>query len=176
MSPRNQSSHFGVRMPPIFSMIVAMDQNRIIGRDNQMPWHLPADLQYFKRRTLGKPVVMGRKTILSIGRALPQRTNIVLTRQRDFVFAGCQVVHSFDEAIQEAGDVAEVVIIGGGTLYEQFLDRADRLYVTEIQHSFDGDTSFPEISATHWREVERVVCEPDERNAYSYHFVTYERC
>jgi len=162
-------------MAPMISMIAAMDQERIIGRDNKMPWHLPADLKYFKRRTLEKPVLMGRNTLLSMGRALPKRTNIVLTRQPEFEFEGCLIARSFEEGIALAGDAEEIMIIGGGTLYEQFLDRAQRLYLTEIQHSFGGDTSFPAFSMNEWKEVEREECQPDEVNIYEYHFVTYER-
>jgi len=162
-------------MAPTISMIAAMDQQRVIGRENKMPWHLPEDLKYFKRRTLEKPVLMGRNTLLSMGRALPKRTNIVLTRQPEFEFEGCLIARSFEEGIELAGDVDEIMIIGGGTIYEQFLDRADRLYLTEIQHSFGGDTHFPELSMSKWKEVERQKCEPDEKNRYEYHFVTYER-
>ena len=156
-------------------MIAAMGRDRVIGHCGEMPWHLPADLNYFKRRTLDKPVIMGRRTILSIGRPLPRRINIVLTRQADFKMEGCLVAHDIEEAIALGGGAPEVVVIGGGDVYQQFLNRVDRLYITEIDHTFDGDTFFPHFSLDNWREVERESHGSDARNRYPYHFVVYER-
>ena len=157
------------------SMIAAMDAQRSIGLDNQMPWHLPADLRHFKAQTLHKPVIMGRKTILSMGSALPRRDNIVMSRQQGFEFEGCRVAQSIPEALELAGDAAEVMVIGGGVIYEQFLPMAQRIYLTEIQRAFGGDTFFPELSMAAWREVERTCFEADTVNPCGYHFVTYER-
>ncbi len=125
------------------AIVVAMAANRVIGRDNQLPWHLPADLKHFKQLTLGKPVVMGRKTYASIGRPLPERTNIVVTRDRDYEAPGCVVVHSLDEALAAAGEAAEVMVIGGAGIYRQVLPRTDTLYLTEVHAEFEGDTLFP---------------------------------
>jgi dihydrofolate reductase len=157
------------------SMIAAMDAQRSIGQDNQMPWHLPADLRHFKERTLHKPVIMGRKTILSIGRALPRRENIVLSRQQGFEFKGCRVAQSIPEALELGGDAEEVMVIGGGAVYAQFLPMAQRIYLTELQHSFGGDTFFPKLPVGTWREVERTRFEADATSPCGYHFVTYER-
>ena len=157
------------------SMIAAMDTERSIGQDNQMPWHLPADLRHFKERTLHKPVIMGRKTILSMGRALPRRENIVLSRQAGFEFERCRVAHSVAEALELAGEAEEVMVIGGGVIYDQFLPLAQRIYLTELQRSFGGDTFFPELPLAWWREVERRRFDADAANPCGYHFVTYER-
>ena len=127
----------------IISMIAAMANDRIIGKDNQMPWHLPADFAWFKRSTMGKPVVMGRKTYDSIGRPLPGRQNIVISRDASLAIEGVVTVTSIDEALQVAGDVEEVMIIGGGTIYEACLDKANKLYVTHIEAEIQGDTQFP---------------------------------
>ncbi|EKO5152970.1 type 3 dihydrofolate reductase, partial [Vibrio fluvialis] len=131
----------------IISMIAAMASDRIIGKDNQMPWHLPADFVWFKRCTMGKPVVMGRKTYQSIGRPLPGRQNIVISRDPNFVIEGVDVVTSIDAALNKAGAAQEVMIIGGGSIYAECLPRADKLYVTLIDAHLDGDTQFPDWGA-----------------------------
>ncbi|EPW3769169.1 type 3 dihydrofolate reductase, partial [Vibrio fluvialis] len=128
----------------IISMIAAMASDRIIGKDNQMPWHLPADFVWFKRCTMGKPVVMGRKTYQSIGRPLPGRQNIVISRDPHLVIEGVDVVTSIDAALNKAGAAEEVMIIGGGSIYAECLPRADKLYVTLIDAHLDGDTQFPD--------------------------------
>ena len=128
----------------IISMIAAMAQDRIIGKDNQMPWHLPADFAWFKRCTMGKPVVMGRKTYESIGRPLPGRQNIVISRDPSLAIDGVVTVTSIDDAIQAAGTVEEVMIIGGGAIYEVCLAKANKLYITHIDAEVEGDTQFPE--------------------------------
>ena len=157
------------------SLVAAMAQDRVIGKDNQMPWHLPADLAHFKRVTLGKPIVMGRNTFESIGRPLPGRLNIVVTRDASLKLDGCTVVNDLDAALAAAGDVDEVKIIGGANLYAQFLPRADRLYLTLIDAVFEGDAHFPDYSGVQWDEIEREVHGPDEKNGYAYTFVTLER-
>lgn len=174
MPSRDQSPHRDLSMSRL-SMIVAMDRGRVIGRDGQMPWHLPVDLAWFKRRTLNKPVIMGRRTIASIGRALPHRTNIILTRQKDFEQEGCLVAHDVEEAIALGGDAKEIVVIGGGEVYRQFIERVGRLYITEIQHNFGGDTFFPDFPLTQWVQVERESHPADERNPYPCHFIIYQR-
>ena len=157
------------------SIIVAMAENRVIGRDNQLPWHLPADLKHFKATTLGKPILMGRKTWESIGRPLPERTNIVITRDGNYTASGCVVVHSLDAALSAAEHHAEVMIIGGAELYRQVLPQADTLYLTLVHGEFEGDTRFPQWETDAWREVERIDHEADDRNPHAYSFITLER-
>ncbi|MEH6464598.1 MAG: type 3 dihydrofolate reductase [Shewanella psychromarinicola] len=132
------------------AMIAAMANNRVIGKDNKMPWHLPEDLRHFKAMTLSKPVVMGRKTFESIGRPLPGRHNIVISRDSQLSFEGVSCVTSFDEAITIAGDCDEIVVIGGGQLYQQILPKADVLYLTFIDVDVDGDTVFPDWDDGSW--------------------------
>ncbi|WP_028765852.1 type 3 dihydrofolate reductase [Shewanella fidelis] len=150
------------------AMIAAMANNRVIGKDNQMPWHLPEDLRHFKAMTLGKPVVMGRKTYESIGRPLPGRHNIVISRQADLIIDGVTTVTSFDDAKLAAGDCEELVIMGGGQLYEMLLPQADILYLTEIALDVDGDTYFPEWNDGSWQEVSRDVAKNDNDLEYSF--------
>jgi len=158
------------------SLVVAMADNRVIGRDNTLPWHLPADLQHFKRITMGKPILMGRRTWESIGRPLPGRTSIVITRDAAYAAPGCIVAHSVEAALQAAADCAdEAMVIGGAEFYGQLLPRADTLYLTRIQADFEGDTFFPELDESEWREVERSDCEPDDRNPYRYSFIRLDR-
>lgn len=157
------------------SIIVAMARNRVIGRDNEMPWHLPAELKYFKRVTMGKPVIMGRKTFESIGRPLPGRHNIVVTRNRGYEAQGVTVVHALGEALEAAGEVDEAVIIGGAELYRQALPVAERLYLTEIEAEPEGDARFPEIRPDHWREVSRVRREKDGDNPFDFAWLVLER-
>jgi len=157
------------------SIIVAMAANRVIGRDNQLPWHLPADLKHFKQLTTGKPILMGRKTWESIGRPLPERTNIVITRDTDYTAAGCVVVHSIDAALRAAGHNDEVMVIGGSELYRQVLPQATTIYLTRVHADIQGDAVFPEIDESEWREVERIDCEPDEKNTHAYSFITLQR-
>jgi dihydrofolate reductase len=157
------------------SLIAALARNRVIGRNNQLPWRLSADLQHFKTLTMGKPIIMGRKTFESIGKPLPGRTNIVLTRERQFLAQGCVVVHDIDQALQVAAESDEVMIIGGANLYRQFLPRADRLYLTEVKAEVTGDTWFPDLDITGWTETERVSHQADEKNEYDYDFVILDR-
>ena len=157
------------------SIIVAMAANGVIGRDNQLPWHLPADLKHFKQTTMGKPILMGRKTWESIGRPLPGRTNIVITRDSTYTAAGCEVVNSIDAAIAAAGEQDEVMVIGGAELYRQILPDTDTIYLTRIHEALAGDTRFPEIHNTEWHQVERVDHEADEKNTHNYSFIRLDR-
>jgi len=157
------------------SIIVAMDANGVIGRDNELPWHLPADLQHFKKTTMGKPILMGRKTHESIGRPLPGRTNIVITRDTGYQTEGCVVVNSIDDALQAAGDENEIMVIGGAEFYRQVLPRTDTIYLTRIHEAFTGDTFFPELNDADWREVERSDQAADARNPHAYSFIRLDR-
>ena len=160
---------------PILSLIWAMDNNRLIGRENALPWKLPADMAWFKKSTMGKPILMGRKTYESIGRPLPGRTNIILSRQSDLQIEGCTVVHSLDEAVTKVADVDEIMVMGGAEIYALLLEQANRLYITEIDSEFEGDAWFPDFDRSQWQEINRESHEPDEKNTYAYSFITLER-
>ncbi|CAM4157865.1 type 3 dihydrofolate reductase [Pseudoalteromonas ostreae] len=158
------------------SMVAAMAKNRVIGQDNNMPWHLPADLQHFKAVTMNKPVIMGRKTFESIGRPLPGRRNIVISRNTDYTAAGIDVVTSPKDAISLVCESDEVMVIGGGNVYQQFLKSADRLYLTFIDLDVAGDTQFPDYEqSANWQVVEELYNQPDDKNIYSYKFVTLDK-
>jgi dihydrofolate reductase len=163
------------------SLIVAMSENRVIGRNNKLPWYLPNDLKYFKRVTMGKPIIMGRKTFDSIGKPLLGRENIVVTRNADWLFDGVTSVESLEQAfkIAEANalfqDENEVVVIGGSQLYENALEFMDRLYLTEVHAQIEGDAFFPEVNLADWDEVERQNFKAEEPNPYDYSFVIYDR-
>ncbi|GKX56237.1 dihydrofolate reductase [Leminorella grimontii] len=158
----------------IVSLIAAMAENRTIGADNAMPWHLPADLAWFKQNTLNKPVIMGRKTYESIGRPLPGRKNIVISRQKH---SDERVVwvSTLEQAFSEAGAVDEVMVIGGGNVYQQALERADRLYLTHIEASLSGDTHFPDYQRYAWKQSFSERHEADEKNGHAYRFEILER-
>ena len=158
------------------SLISAMGKNRVIGIDNSLPWKLPADMKWFREQTMGKPIVMGRKTFESFGaKPLPGRTNIILTKDTEYQAADCIVAHSIDEAIDAAQNAAEIMIIGGASFYTQTLPTADRLYLTEIHHEFAGDSWFPDFNQDEWQETQRIDCHADEKNNYDYSFVTLDR-
>jgi dihydrofolate reductase len=157
------------------SLIVARARQGVIGRDNAMPWHLPADLAHFKRTTLGHPVIMGRRTWDSIGRALPHRRNIVVSRSPGFRAPGAQVVPSLAEAWRAADDADEAFVIGGGQLYAQALPGIDRIYLTEIDADVAGDTRFPELPPGPWRETLLGEHPADGRNPYGLRFLLLER-
>jgi dihydrofolate reductase len=159
----------------IISLVVAMDRNRLIGRNQQLPWRLPADLRHFKEITMGKPILMGRKTWESIGRPLPGRTNVVVTRSTDFQAPGCIVFHSIEEALAAVGNYKEVMVIGGAHIYQQLLPRAERIYLTLVDHAFAGDTWFPELDERDWKETSRQDHDPDQKNPYRYSFVQLQR-
>lgn len=158
----------------IISLICAMDKNRLIGRENGLPWHLPADFKHFKETTLNKPVIMGRKTFESIGRPLPQRKNIVLSRQ-DFVADGVVTVAGIDDALEQADGADEVMILGGSNLYSQMIERADRLYITHVDAECEGDAWFPEFDLNDWCIVERQEHQADEKNNYNFSIISYQR-
>ncbi|WP_400190336.1 dihydrofolate reductase [Hymenobacter sp. B81] len=158
------------------ALVVAVAENGVIGRDNQLPWHLPADLKHFKQLTTGHPIVMGRRTFESIGRPLPGRRNIVVTRQADWQAEGCEVVHSVLGALELARQYDdEVMVIGGAEIYRQALPAADVVYLTEVHFSPEGDAVLPPFTADDWREESRERHEPDERHAYACSFVTLRR-
>jgi dihydrofolate reductase len=157
------------------SLIVAMDRNGVIGAGGRLPWRLPADLRRFKAITMGKPIVMGRRTHESIGRPLPGRENIVLTRDRDFHAPGCTVLNSLEAVLDHCRRAEEVMIMGGAELYRQLLPRADRVHLTEVHADLAGDTCFPPWNREGWREVSREDFPADERNEFPYSFVVLER-
>ena len=160
------------------SLIVAMAKNRVIGIKNKMPWHLPADFAYFKKITTGHPVIMGRKTFESIGRPLPGRRNIVISRNTETRADGVEVMASLEKAFddcQRLRECAEAYVIGGATLYSGALPRADRILITEVDASPDGDIFFPVLDAKQWEEVSRVHHAADEKNIYAMDFVVLER-
>jgi dihydrofolate reductase len=157
------------------SLVVAVARNRVIGRDNAMPWHLPADLAHFKKVTLGHPVIMGRRTHESIGRALPGRENIVVSRNRDYTAPGCTVVGSLDAAWKAAGAAGEACVIGGTSLFREALPVADVIHLTEVEADVPGDTFFPEFDRRQWRETEIARHAADARNAYPIRILRLER-
>ena len=153
------------------SLIVAMASNRVIGHNNKMPWHLSADLKKFKQITMGSPIIMGRKTFESIGRPLPGRKNIIISRNPEYKAENCQVFHTLDSAIASCQKHKEVFIIGGSTLYQAILDKAQQIYLTQINQEFHGDTRFPEINPQQWMEVERMDINDDSSVDFSYSFI-----
>lgn len=164
----------------IISLIAALTQNNVIGKNNDLPWHLPDDMKYFMQTTKGHYVIMGRKNYESIPekfRPLPNRTNIVVTRQKTYKAPNCIVVHSLDEGLSLArkADQLEVFIIGGAEIYHQGLAYARRLYLTEIHGTLDGDTYFPSYAREDWKELSRIHHAADERHAYAFDFVIYEK-
>ncbi|MCP4302034.1 MAG: type 3 dihydrofolate reductase [Gammaproteobacteria bacterium] len=159
----------------MISIIVAASTNNVIGADGKLPWRLSDDLKRFKRLTMGKPIVMGRLTWESIGRPLPGRQNIVLTRQAGLMAEGCDVVASPADALAAAADREEVMIIGGSQVYELFLPKASRLYVTRVHAEIDGDAFFPEIDESVWRLIDSEAHEANDANQFAFDFKTYER-
>jgi dihydrofolate reductase len=160
---------------PRVTLIVAVADNGVIGRDNALPWHLPEDLKRFKRITLGKPVVMGRKTFESIGKPLPGRLNVVMTRAADYRRDGVTVVHDVEGAARAAGAADEIMIIGGSDLFRLFLPRATRVHITRVHADVAGDVHWPALDAAQWRLVEREEFAADERHAYPMTFESWER-
>jgi len=159
------------------SMIAALGKNRVIGSNNKMPWHLPADLQHFKKTTLGSPIIMGRKTYDSIGRPLLGRKNIILSRDKNLFIEGCSVVNSLEAAMNlvEAENPDEVFITGGSYLYKTYLADADRLYLTLIDEEFEGDTFFPDYTQYNWKLIKKEDHSADNLNPYAYSFITLDR-
>lgn len=161
--------------PGLISVVVAASTNNVIGVAGNLPWHLSDDLKRFKALTLGKPIVMGRKTFESIGRALPGRQNIVITTQTDFVADGCDVVSSPEAAIAAAAEAKEVMIIGGGEIYRLFLPLADRIYLTRVKVDLQGDTVFPSLDESVWQETACEEHSADESNDHDFAILTYTR-
>lgn len=157
------------------ALIVAMDEQGLIGKDNDLPWKISADLQYFRRTTMGKPIIMGRNTHESIGRPLPGRQNIVISSQQNYRAEGCDVVHSIDAALALCSDVEQVMVMGGASLYQQILPLADTLYLTRVHASLDGDTWFPEWSEQDWQLISSEDHQADENNEFDYSFQLYQR-
>ena len=160
---------------PLISIVAAMAENRVIGRGNDLPWRLPADLKHFKALTLGKPIVMGRRTWESLPGLLPERPHIVVTRDPDYQAEGCILVSSIEQALGAAGDAPELMVVGGAQLYGEMFALAGRMYLTLVHAEVEGDTYFPEFDASEWQEVARESHPPDEKNAYGYTFTTLER-
>jgi dihydrofolate reductase len=174
------ASHSGADESPVrprVTLVVAVAENGVIGREGGLPWRLPADLQRFKALTLGKPVLMGRRTFESIGRALPGRHNIVLTRRRSDVapLPGVTVVHDWEAALAAAGDAAEIMVIGGAEIYAMALPHADRIELTRVHATIDGDTHFPAIDAERWVTRHGETHAADERHPHAMTFLTLER-
>jgi len=157
------------------SIVVAMDDNRLIGKGNGLPWHLPADLAYFKKITTDNSILMGRNTYDSIGKPLPNRRNIVITRNSEISIKGCEVVNSIEKALSITKDEEEVMIIGGANLFEQLLPNVSRLYITHIEGEFEGETYFPNYDENEWLDVSRESHQPDEKNKYAYQFSIMDR-
>jgi dihydrofolate reductase len=158
------------------SMIAAMTEDRVIGIKNTLPWKLPNDMKWFRQHTMGKPIIMGRKTFESFGaKPLPGRTNIIITHDKNYQANESIVVHSIEEALQAAGDAEEVMIIGGASFYEQMLDKADRLYLTFVHAGIKGDAWFPEINNRDWNKVEKTLHKKDESNQYDHTFIILDR-
>ena len=159
------------------SLVAAVAENNVLGKENQLPWHLPADLKYFKQLTTGHHVLMGRKTWESIGKPLPNRVSLVVSRSEDFKAEGATVAQSIEEGIDTArkADETELFIIGGGEIFRLAMPLADRIYLTRIDHYFEGDVFFPEIDAELWKETESKSFEADEKNPYGYRFITLEK-
>ncbi len=164
--------------PPHVSILVAMAKNRVIGRNNALPWQLPPDLKRFKELTMGHHIVMGRKTYESIGRPLPGRTSVIITRQPDYQVPGAIVVASIDQALKVCSEGKEVdqeiFVIGGAQIYRQSLGLCQRIYITEIQQEFDGDTLFPELNQQEWREISREKYRLNDGDGLEYHFVVLD--
>jgi len=157
------------------AIIVATDQSGVIGKENDLPWKLSADLQYFKRVTMGKPLIMGRKTHESIGRALPGRKNIIISSNKHFEADQCVVCHSVEQALAACGDAEEAMVMGGASLYKVFLPYANKLYLTLVHASLEGDTWFPEWDSKAWSQISREDHPADEKNEYPYSFIVYQK-
>lgn len=161
----------------MISLLLAMDRNHVIGVNNQLPWHLPKDLRFFKEKTTGNTIIMGRKTFESMGGALPNRKNIVLTKRTDVQYENAEIIHDIDKIKKWSLDnpEEEYFIIGGAKLFQQVMDFADRMYITWIDDSFTGDTFFPEFNKEDWIISSKIKGEKDEKNPYDYYFIQYDR-
>ena len=159
----------------LVSIIVAFDENQLIGSGNKLPWHLPADLKYFKSITMGHSMIMGRKTFESIGKALPGRRSIVVSRQAGLELPECEVTSTFDQALAACHGEDEVFIIGGAEIFRHALPHADKLYITQIHHVFQGEVYFPPVTKSEWNEIARMDFDADEKNPWPYSFIQYVR-
>lgn len=161
----------------MISLLFAMDKNRVIGKDNDLPWRLPNDLKFFKELTIGNNVIMGRKTYDSMNGPLKNRENIIVTRDKNYEVAGCKIIHSIDDilSINEKEPTKEWFVIGGEEIFKQILPYADKIYMTYIDHSFEGDTYFPEWDESEWEEISKTKGKKDDKNPYDYYFIEYER-
>lgn len=161
----------------ILSLLVAASENNVIGKDNKLPWHLPDDLKYFKNLTWAMPILMGRKTFDSIGKPLPGRKSIVITRNKNWSHEGVDVVHSIEEAVDQAQSYGakEIFVIGGAEIFKTALPTADRIYLTRIHHQFDGDVFFPTIDEKEWALVSKRICEKDAKNTYDHTYQVWEK-
>lgn len=155
------------------SLIVAVSENQVIGKDNKLIWRLPNDLKLFKSLTMGHKMIMGRKTFESIGKPLPGRTTVIITRQKDYTAEGCIVTHSLSEALSIAGNEEEVFIIGGDQIFKEAFPIADKVYFTRVHHAFEGDTFFPVLSENEWEVTDQHYHKADEKHLYDYSFITY---
>jgi|SRR5690606_3100178 len=159
----------------MISIVVATDLNNAIGFNNQLLWHMPADLQFFKRTTTGHTIIMGRKTFESVGRPLPNRRNIIITRKKDYLASGIEITHSINDALNLCKDEDEVFIIGGAEIYQQSLAYCDRIYLTLVYGEFEADTYFPPISEDLWQLTSESYHKADDKNAFDYNFMIYEK-
>ena len=184
MQNETNKENSGLSLPPkaetgeiVLSLLVAASENNVIGKDNQLPWHLPSDLKYFKNQTWGMPILMGRKTFESIGKPLQGRRSIVITRNKNWQHENVDVVHSIDEAIEKAKayGAKEIFVIGGAEIFNSAFIKADRIYLTRVHHNFDGDAFFPDVSASNWNLIQNRFCAADEKNAYAHTFQVWEK-
>jgi dihydrofolate reductase len=159
----------------MLSIIVAVSENNVVGRDNQLPWRLSADLKRLKSITMGHHLIMGRKTWESLGRPLPGRTNVVITRDKNYIAEGGVVVHSLDEALRISANDEEAFIFGGGEIFRQALSHVDKIYLTKVHTTVKGDAFFPELKSSEWLEVSSENFKADEKNEFDYSFITYKR-
>lgn len=158
-----------------FSIIVAMDKNRVIGKKNDIPWRIPNDWEYVKNTTKGHTIILGRKNFESIGRVLPNRSNIILTRDTNFTYKECEIVHSLRDVFELCKKRKEIFIFGGEQIYNMFLPYVEKIYITKIHHEFEGDTFFPEVNFDEWKEVSVEKGILNAKNPYNYYFHVYER-
>jgi dihydrofolate reductase (trimethoprim resistance protein) len=159
----------------LISIIAAMDNNRVIGKNNDIPWRLPKEWQYVRKTTMGHPIIMGRKNYESIGRVLPGRRNIILTRDQAYSAEGCEIVHSAEDAIKVCQNEDEIFVFGGEQVYNLFLPYVGKMYITIIDYEFDGDTYFPKVNFEEWNEVFVQKGITDKENPYSYYYYVYEK-
>ncbi|MGP4079620.1 dihydrofolate reductase [Pseudalkalibacillus sp. R45] len=157
----------------MISLLLAMGMDRVMGKDNDLPWHLPEDLKWFKRVSSGHTIIMGRKTYESIGKPLPNRKNVIVTNDKNYEAEGCVVTHSLDEALRQDGE--ELIVIGGAEIFKQVLEKASRIYLTYIDEEFEGDTYFPELDESKWELKSKEKGIKDEKNPYDYYFMIYDR-